>query len=290
MSRRAAAACCAVIACFFAACSSVKSREEARGIKPSPRIKALSFNLLHDSADSPYPWGGRRDAVAGFIQNGGIDIAGTQELRINQIEDLLKRLPGYGFLGAGRDDGNRGGQFDAAIFYRGDRFGVVESGSFWLSETPDWPGRKGWDAASVRMATWAVLEEYSTGKRLFFINTHLDHVGQQARVEGARLILEKIAALSKGLPVILTGDFNAVPENEAIQLILDPANPVALLHSRDIALSAGEKTGTSSSGRLIDYIFVSEEFTVSRYGIPFPEFDGAVLSDHRAVLAELLLE
>ncbi|MDR1416779.1 MAG: endonuclease/exonuclease/phosphatase family protein, partial [Prevotellaceae bacterium] len=187
--------------------------------KPLP-LNVMTFNIRYDNpSDSLNSWQYRKDVAAAMIKAYDVDLLGTQEVLANQLSDLKERLPQYATIGVGRTDGKEAGEY-AAIFYKKDKFKEERSGYFWLSETPELAGSKGWDGACERIATWAVLKEKRSGKRLFFINTHLDHVGQVARREGVELLLERAKALSEGLPIIITGDFNAPPESEVIQQVL----------------------------------------------------------------------
>src|SRR5690606_31094241 len=107
--------------------------------------------------------------------------------------------------------------------------------TFWLSSTPAVPGSKGWDAAITRIVTWGQFRDKVTNKEFFVFNTHFDHVGLEARKQSARLILQKIKDLAGSSPVILTGDFNAGPDDEPIQIILDKENPMHLLDSKSLS-------------------------------------------------------
>ena len=256
-------------------------------------LTVMSFNIRYDNPeDGPNQWRCRKDAAAAVIQQENTDVAGTQEVLVHQRGDLLERLPGYGVIGAGRDDGNEAGEF-SAIFYRQDRLEAVESGNFWLSETPDIPGVKGWDASNVRIATWALFEHRTGGRRFFFLNTHLDHIGPKAQRGGAALLLHKAALLSRGCPVILTGDFNLPPDHEVIRFITNPANQVPLINSNDAAEDAAPAPGTFHDfGRapqraVIDYIFVSPVFSVVSYRTLPDTLNGVFLSDHTPILARL---
>ena len=107
-----------------------------------------------------------------MVRARGVDLLGMQEVLAHQLNDLKERLPEYRAIGAGREDGKEKGEY-SAIMYRADRFEAIDSGWFWLSETPEVAGSKGWDGACERMATWAILKEKKTGREFFFINTHL---------------------------------------------------------------------------------------------------------------------
>ena len=143
-----------------------------------------------------------------MVQYHDFDIFGTQECFIHQLKDMKEALPGYDYIGVGRDDGKEKGEH-SAIFYRTDKFDVIEKGDFWLSETPDVPS-KGWDAVLPRICSWGHFKCKDTGFEFLFFNLHMDHIGKKARVESAYLVQDKMKELGKGkeLPAILTGDFN----------------------------------------------------------------------------------
>ena len=135
------------------------------------------------------------------------DLVGFQEVLAVQYDAIAERLPGHAFAGVGRDDGLRRGEF-SSVGFRRDRFTAVASGTFWLSETPEVPGSKSWDAALPRICPWVRLRETATGRELVFANTHFDHRGKVARQEAARVLSERLGPIAAGVPAILTGDFN----------------------------------------------------------------------------------
>ncbi|MDU1892397.1 MAG: endonuclease/exonuclease/phosphatase family protein [Dysgonomonas sp.] len=261
-------------------------------------LNVMTFNIRLDHAgDSLNNWQYRKDIAAEMIRNNNIDILGTQEVLPNQLNDLKERLPEYVGIGVGREDGKEKGEF-CALFYKKDKFTEIESGNFWLSETPDVPGSKGWDASYLRVATWAILKEKTTGKEFFAINTHLDNDGATARLEGGNLLLRKAEELGKGLPVILTGDFNATPESDVIKNIIAPTKENHLSDSKDIA---AKKSGTDWTfhdfGRLsleerplLDYIFVSKQIKVSEYIVLEDMVNEVYTSDHKAVVAKITID
>ncbi|MDR1884068.1 MAG: endonuclease/exonuclease/phosphatase family protein [Prevotella sp.] len=261
-------------------------------------LNVMSFNIRYDNqGDSLNSWQYRKDVAAQIIKEQNTDIAGTQEMLMNQLNDLKADLPGYNAIGAGRQDGKEKGEYNA-ILYRKDRFKEIESGYFWLSETPEAVGSKGWDGACERIATWAILEDISSEKRVFFINTHLDHVGKVARREGVALLLDQTGKLSRGLPVILTGDFNATPDSDVIKRVTDPLNPNRLTHAKDVAIV---KSGTdwtfhgfgkvpSECRRFIDYIFVKPNIKVLKHTVIPEELNGKFISDHSVVTAQIVIE
>ena len=157
------------------------------------RLDVGTYNLRNKNdgdAQKGNGWDVRKTVVAQLLQYHEFDIFGTQECFYQQLQDLKELLPGYEYVGIGRDDGKQGGEH-SAIFYRTDKFEAVESGNFWLSETPDKPGL-GWDAACVRICTWAHFRCRETGFEFLFFNLHMDHVGVKARVESAKLVQQKM--------------------------------------------------------------------------------------------------
>ncbi|MGQ9801673.1 MAG: endonuclease/exonuclease/phosphatase family protein [Candidatus Saccharicenans sp.] len=257
-------------------------------------LKVMTYNVRFDNpADGPHNWQYRREAAASLIRSQSIDLVGTQEVLKNQLDDFLQRLPNYSSIGVGREDGRTAGEF-SAILYLKDRFQVVESGNFWLSPIPEIPGSRGWDAACERIVTWGIFEEKASGWRLAFFNTHLDHVGEVARRESARLLLQRIQNLAAALPVILGGDFNAPPETEPIRIILESG------FLEDARLQAASISGPGWSfhgfGRLpeeqrplIDFIFTSRQFEVLEYRNIFERVGETYYSDHNPVLVRLKL-
>lgn len=260
-------------------------------------LKVMSFNIRLDTpADSLNSWQYRKDVAAKIIKNENTDVFGTQEVLVNQLNDLKSRLPDYNAIGVGRADGKEAGEY-CAIFYKKDRFKEIESGNFWLSETPDVPGVKGWDAACERVATWAILEDIDSKKQFLFINSHLDHMGQVARQEGVTLLLNRAAEYSKGLPIIMTGDFNATPDSDVIKHVIEQSNPNHLVHTKDIAVSTDGLNSTFHNyGKIpvdersfIDYVFVSPGIKVKSHSVIPEKLDDIYISDHAIVSAQLSL-
>lgn len=198
-------------------------------------LNVMTFNIRYDNPDDgKNNWQYRKERAAKAIKFYDADIVGTQEVLKNQLEDLKDRLPGYKAIGVGREDGMEGGEYSALLF-KADRFNVEDSGTFWLSETPEVPGSLGWDAACRRVATWARLTDKVTGKTLLALNTHLDHVGQQARSESVELIFKKVTELSQGAPIIVTGDFNSTPGSDVVKHITNQSDPNHLSDSKSLA-------------------------------------------------------
>lgn len=183
-------------------------------------LSVCTFNIRYMAAEDSLhhdDWGRRRSQLCALVNCEAPDVLGTQETLYPQLCDLLQALPDYAYIGVGRDDGERGGEF-SPIFYRKDRLELLNHGHFWLGEHPDKPD-KGWDAACVRICTWAYFKDKRTKHRFYFFNTHMDHVGVMARREGAKLIMTRMKALRKtNEPVILTGDFNVDQRSEVYKV------------------------------------------------------------------------
>ena len=261
----------------FTACGSATSRS------------VMTFNMRYDNPeDGQNNWRFRRERIAGVIKAQEVDVLGTQELLSNQFNDLSGLLTGYQGVGVGRLDGAESGEY-CAVFFRKDRFTLLDSGTFWLSETPEVVGSLGWDGACERIATWVVLRDRD-GRELFFIDTHLDHVGQEARDEGESKLMQRIETLSGGRPVILTGDFNSEPGSSVVAHVQKDGV------LRDAKAIAAQRSGTdwsfSDFGQipeaerpLLDYIFVSGDIEAVRYEVLPDTFDGCYVSDHAPVMA-----
>jgi endonuclease/exonuclease/phosphatase family metal-dependent hydrolase len=259
-------------------------------------LRIMSFNLRLDLAsDGPNAWPHRRDWVASLIRFHAPDALGVQEALAHMLTDLDARIPEFARVGVGRADGREGGEF-SAILYRRDRLDMLDNGTFWLSPTPEVPGSKGWDAAIERVATWARFRDRVTGCTHVHLNTHFDHIGEQARQESARLIRRRLAAIAGGAPVIVTGDLNADPQSVAYRVFTrDTVDAAAPLGDAFSTSRAGHYGPTSTwtafkaiePGRRIDYVLVSTQIPVLTHGILPDSWDGRFPSDHLPVLASV---
>lgn len=214
-------------------------------------------------------WGQRYPYIAMQIQFNGFDVFGTQEAKHHQLEDLKKAMPGYDYIGIGRDDGKQAGEY-SAIFYRTDKFDLMEHGDIWLSTETEYPN-KGWDAALPRICTWGKFCDKQNGFTFLFYNLHMDHVGVQARSESAKLVLKKMQELPQQVPVILTGDFNVDQNNESYKLldnsgIMRDAYQTAEFRYAPNGTFNAFHTDRKTESR-IDHLFLTEEFAVKKYGI-----------------------
>lgn len=265
----------------------------ASNIIMAQHINIISYNIrFNNPGDGVNAWPNRSSQVAALLSFHQADIFGLQEALIGQIEDIQAQMPQMKWVGVGRDDGEKAGEF-SPLFYNSEKFTALKSGGFWLSETPEKPGL-GWDAACNRVCSWLLLKENKSKKKFMVFNTHFDHMGVKARTESAKLILRKIKALNpSGFPVILTGDFNLTPEQEPISVITSE-----LQDSRSITKQAAYgPTGTFNGFKFdsplkdrIDYVFVSNSIEVKRYGVLTDSKDLRYPSDHLPVFVNLELK
>lgn len=249
-------------------------------------VKCMTYNIRYDTpADSINQWSNRSNKVYALISKYDPGIFGVQEAVHNQMADLAHNLPGYSFVGVGRDDGKTKGEY-SAIFYRKDKYKIIKEGTFWLSKTPDVPGSKDWDAAITRVASWAVMKDIKSNKDFFFLNTHFDHIGKEARRNSAAIIKEKIAALAGKLPAIMTGDFNTMRDDGPYSVIMN--NTGLILKDPAPHDPPGTFCGFKVNGitcRAIDYIFYTSQWTASGYQV-IQDNDGQYYpSDHLPVMA-----
>ena len=252
--------------------------------------RLASFNIRWDNPnDVGNLWKDRASQVIQLIQFHQIGIVGTQEVLVHQLKELNEGL-GYAAIGVGRDDGKAKGEF-SPIHYDPSRYQVEESGTFWLSPTPDLPS-KGWDAALNRVCTWGKFVS-AEGERFYVFNVHYDHIGQQAREESSKLVQAKIKELNReNLPVVWMGDFNVTPDNPAYQVILAQESwKDARLISK---LPSYGPRGTFTAFEwdrmpdgIIDHVFVQGKIEVLRHGILTDNYGKKYPSDHFPVLAEI---
>lgn len=263
----------------------------------STPLRVMSFNLRYDNpGDGVNAWPNRKDWVAQLIRFHEADIIGVQEALLHQLTDLDGRLAGFARVGVGRTDGRTRGEF-SAILYRSDRLRLLDSGTFWLSETPMAVGSKGWDTAIERIATWARFTDRTNGCTFVHLNTHFDHIGERARQESARLIRRQLVALAHGGPTVMTGDLNAEPSSVPYRVLtrdtVDAGGPP--LQDAFTISAAGHYGPTSSwnafkaiePNRRIDYVLVSPGVRVGTHAILPDAWDGRFPSDHLPVIASL---
>lgn len=252
-------------------------------------MKIMSFNLLC-GGEGKRDWHGRTEMALDTIRRADPDTLGVQEAHHDWIETLCAGLPDYDFVGVGRDDGKTEGEY-SAVFYKKAKFTLLDSGSFWLSETPDVPGVKGWDAACVRVCSWAKLEEKATGKRFVHFNTHLDHRGLVAMQKGAELVTAKAAEICPDLPAFFTGDFNVTPDSAPYRTVIG----AGFADARDVAAVSDDSVTfhvdvfvsdhLREEYAVIDYCFFKGDVTIDSFRVLRNLYPGKLYpSDHFPVL------
>ena len=256
----------------------------------SQDLKVMTYNIrLSVDSDKENSWNNRKQETMALMSYYHPDYFGVQEAIPQQMIDIKTNLKDYDFVGVGRDDGKNQGEY-SAIFYDKSKLDVLKSGTFWLSETPEKPS-KGWDAAYNRVCTYAFFKIKKTGKQFLAMNLHFDHVGDVARVNSAKLILEKIKELNpKNLPLTLTGDFNLTDDSEPINIISKSLTD-SYYHSKKPHY--GPKgtwqnfdINTPSTERL-DYVFVKGFDVLSNRTINDRRENLLYPSDHFPILAEI---
>ena len=248
-------------------------------------IAVLSYNIRYNSpGDGLDLWDLRKTELIQQIKELDPISFGVQEATLTQMKDLEVGLPGYSYVGVGRDDGATKGEF-SAIFYKSSELKVLQEDTFWLSETPE-KVSVGWDAALPRICTYARFELVSSKKRFWHFNTHFDHIGETARAESAKFIVSKIADLvSFGDVVVLSGDFNAEPHEEPILVLKNSLEDPA--HQIDLQGPKGTFSGFQLDApldRRIDYIFTKGVSVMSYQHLDAKRANGRWISDHLPVL------
>lgn len=274
---------------FIAGCSKKSDKDV---------IKVMTFNIRYDNPrDSLNAWPNRAAQVCEFIKNERPDLIGMQEVLLRQYAVIDSALTDYTSVGVGRDDGAKGGEMNP-VFFRKDRFDLIRTITFWLSDTPDVPGSKGWGASLPRIVTWMELSDKSSHEHFFYFNTHFAHDSDSARIMSSGILLDQVAKISDGSPFIITGDFNMLPTSTGYSILTGPAESVPAIkdtHSISEKRPWGpaytfngfsDKPGT---GR-IDYIFVKSGMRALEHRTIIKKEGGVFISDHWPVEAVISLK
>lgn len=255
-------------------------------VSPLAQLKVMTFNLRrHKASDGQNAWLHRRDAAAEIIHRHAPDVVGTQEGLPDQVGFLEERFPEYGFVGEARF-GGRNDEFNA-ILYRKDRLKLLANGDFWLSGTPDAAGSRSWGNLVPRMATWARFMEKDTGNVFHHLNTHLDHLVPRARANGARLIAKR---LPQDVPVIMTGDFNAIQRGGTYRYLTREAGLADSRWACSTRVPRWNPTFHRFTGRglyRIDYVLGRGIARYSNYQVVRDRIDGRLPSDHFPVVTQV---
>lgn len=253
----------------------------------SSDLKIMTWNIRYNNpGDGVNAWPNRKEKVFSLLMDVKPAIFCLQEALDGQVNDVARALPGYAWTGVGRDDGAKNGEY-VPIFYQKNKFKLVKTGYFWLSETPSIPGKLGWDAVCPRMVTWVALAGKSRDT-LFVFNTHFDHMGKTARIMSARLLVHAADSIAGNHPAIITGDFNATPSDTPYPIITGTGfQDARLLSATDPKGPEYTFTGFATSGKpgdRIDYIYLRNTKPVKSYQTNDESYQGNYLSDHLPVI------
>ena len=252
-------------------------------------LKVMSYNIRMGIAkDGTNSWEFRCPATIEMLNAQKPDVFGVQEAFEFQIRFIEEYCRDYKSVGVGRDDGKKKGEY-MSIFWNKKTVSLLKWGTFWLSETPDKPS-KGWDAHCRRTATWALMKDKKTGKKFYFVNTHLDHKGKEAQKNGLKLIVDRIESINpQEYPMILTGDFNIKPDNAAL-IGLDSR----MQSTRKIAADTDNHNtfngwSVKPTDSVIDYIYISGFSSCPQYRTVTEKYaERPFVSDHYPIFARVI--
>jgi len=256
---------------------------------PIEELKVMSYNIRMGIAkDGTNSWEFRHPATIEMLKDQQPDIFGVQEAFEFQIKFIEEYCRNYKSVGVGRDDGKKKGEY-MSIFWNKKRVKLIKWGTFWLSETPDMPS-KGWDAHCMRTATWALMKDKKTGRKFYYVNTHLDHKGKEAQKNGLKLIVDRIESINpQGYPMVLTGDFNIKPDNKALTDLdarMQSARKVAAVTDSHNTFNGWSVKPTDM---IIDYIYISGFSACPEYKTVTKKYaDRPFVSDHYPIFARLV--
>jgi len=246
----------------------------------------ITYNIKYDDKnDKVNNWNDRKAYMVHQLRHYDVSIFGLQEALVHQCQYIDSMMTDFTYVGAGRDDGLQKGEF-SPIFYDSTIFESLQSGTFWLSETPEKPG-KSWDAAFPRVCTYVFLNDKNLNIRFWVFNTHFDHIGVNARIQSAKLISNQIQTFNReNLPVILMGDFNVEPMDEPIKILTQHLTDASTISAKPLYGPNGTFNGFTSDvvDKRIDYFF-TKNMTVLAYSHLDDKLpNGKDISDHFPVL------
>jgi len=252
-------------------------------------LRVMSFNVRTPvDTEGDRRWDVRRDSMVALLAEQKPDVIGTQELVARQADYLVSKLPGYRWFGEGRRGGDVDGDEHMGVFYNTRTLKVVESGDYWLSDTPDVAGSISWNNLFPRMVTWALFERLGDHRRFYLLNTHLPYRPQDepARVRGAGLILSHLQALAAGVPVLVTGDFNTEPGGETYRTLTAQLGDARELAARRQGPRLTFHDFSGKPTTQLDWILV-RGLKVDRFATLDARPLGHLPSDHFPVVADL---
>jgi endonuclease/exonuclease/phosphatase family metal-dependent hydrolase len=255
-------------------------------------IRVMTYNLRFAAATPPHSWSERLPLLLRVLRGEDPDVFGVQEAYWPMMRDLQAALPQYAWAGMGVLGGTQG-EF-AAIYYKRDRFDVLDFDHFWLSGTPSVIGSRTWGNAYVRMVTWVKLRDRKTGAVFYQLNTHLDNISGYSRTHAAQLVLQRIRGFQAGVPVLMTGDFNSPAGGTRTYSIMTGKNGFA--DTWTTAASRGAAVGTlndweppRTNGDRIDWILSRGPVRTLSTHVDTYTHDGTFPSDHFPVIADLVI-
>lgn len=256
-------------------------------------LTVMTFNIRYDNPrDSINAWPNRVGIVCELLKKEKPDLLGLQEALWYQYEEIDSAISGYSSVAKGRDDGKKKGEMNP-VFYNVNRFDLVRDNTFWLSETPDKPGTKGWGASLPRIVTWVELTDKKTHESLYYFNTHFAHDSDSARIMSAGILLKEVKSIAGKNRFVITGDFNMSPESKAYSVLTESSSSRSVLKDSYI-ISHTKPEGpayTTNSFRdrpgksRIDYIFVRKGMKVLNTSVIVKKEGPVFVSDHWPVKA-----
>ena len=249
-------------------------------------LNVMSFNVRNSAADDgENAWELRRPASIAMLETWNPDIVGMQEVLPDQQEYITEQLPRYVAFGIGRNDGVEGERM--TVLYNSEVLEKLDGGTWWLSETPDVPS-VGWDAKYPRTATWVLMKDLRCGKQFYFVNTHLDHRGVEARRNGLAMVVSKIREMNPDIPMVLTGDFNVEPGDPALSAL--DGLMVSARESASVTEDTHSFNGYNPEPQTtIDYIYYSQFASACEFHVVTEPFLGIpFISDHYPIVAQLV--
>ena len=257
--------------------------------KGPKELKVMSYNIrLGVGKDGTNSWQYRAPATIAMLEAQKPDVFGVQEAYGFQIAFIEEYCKNFKSVGVGREDGKKKGEY-MSIFWNKKTVSLLKWGTFWLSETPEKPSM-GWDANCIRTATWALMKDKKTGKKFYFVNTHLDHKGAEAQKNGLKLIVDRIASINpQGYPMVLTGDFNIKPNNPALTDLDKIMHSTRKIASKTDSRNTFNGWSVKETDMIIDYIYVSGFSECPEYRTVTEKYvERPFVSDHYPVVSRLI--
>lgn len=252
-------------------------------------ITAMTYNVYIKGTGAKSP-GNRSAGIINNLRNVMPDVFGLQEADYDWMQRIIEGMPEYSYVGVGRDDGETDGEF-APVFYNSEKYDLLNSGTFWFSDTPDEPSVT-WAGMYNRICSWAVLQDKETGFAFAVFNSHWDHISIISRNKSAQLLLERIEEYAPDMPVVIMGDFNCKAETVAYETLINGG----FIDSRYVADETSDSityhgyNNLSVDDKIIDHILFKAEYGYANsYKVVTDTYDGIYSSDHFPVVSQITL-